>query len=314
MMAPRGFDRYMVVVGAGRNRKFARLTDSERCAHFLGVLSVAAQSPRRGYLLISEQEEAGPEEIATEAGVSVKVAKNTMAKLMRVGVLERDEEVGAWFVHDWDDVNPSPGAERTKRWRDAQTSPDRHTSVTKDVSNGHGSVTETSQKASRERHANITEPSPEVKKLEVKKLKPSSETSSPKNARRRAPRQLVDQNVLPPMTGELHHAAHVSLGILRDVWALRGGLEPTLRGVGLAVAAFPDRDHVDVARRVEHWLIAGNGREADCGDIVQRFRRFLKGTAATKPGQPAPAAENGTVVPLSRRERLVNDRNRFIDH
>lgn len=141
----RKFDRYMVVVGAGRNRKFARLTDSERCAHFLGVLSVAAQSPRRGYLLVTDGEEAGPEEIASEAGVTVKVAESTMSKLMRVGVLKRDDDVGAWFVHDWNDVNPSPGAERTRRWRDASG----------DVS-GDGAVT-------NGRHTNVTETSPEVR-------------------------------------------------------------------------------------------------------------------------------------------------------
>lgn len=89
------------------------------------------------------------------------------------------------------------------------------------------------------------------------------------------------------MPGELHHAAHLSLSILRGVHEQRGGLEPTLRGVGLAIVAFPDRDHVEIARRVEHWLIAGNGREADCGDIVARFRKFLKGTAASSPHRPS---------------------------
>lgn len=142
MMAPRGFDRYMVRIGAGRNRKFVRFTDSERCAHFLGVLSIAAQAPIRGYLLVAIGREAGPEEIANEAGggVTVRVARTAVEKLSQVGVLERDEDVGAWRVHHWDDLNPSPGAERTRRWRDTQAS----------------------HIASPTRHASVTNPSPEV--------------------------------------------------------------------------------------------------------------------------------------------------------
>jgi predicted DNA-binding transcriptional regulator len=116
-----GYNRYMVVVGAGRHAKFARLTDAERCAHFLGVLSVAAQSPIRGYLLIGE-EEAGADEIAREAAVTRRQAQSAIEKLKRVGVLQRDGTVGAWFVHDWSDVNPEPksdpaGAKRQAAYR-----------------------------------------------------------------------------------------------------------------------------------------------------------------------------------------------------
>ena len=81
-MAARKFDRYMVVIGAGRNRKFARFTDSERCAHFLGVLAIAAQAPVRGYLLV-ENDEAGAEEVAEEAGVSKRVIRRPVNDGMR---------------------------------------------------------------------------------------------------------------------------------------------------------------------------------------------------------------------------------------
>ena len=141
-MAPRGYDRYMIVVGAGRNRKFVRLTDSERCAHFLGVLSIAAQSPRRGYLLISDGEEAGAEEVANEAAVPLRAARGAMDKLKRLGVLIRDEEVSAWRVRDWDEINPPPGTstERVRRYRANQ----RNASAT---GNGTPSVSEALQSA-----------------------------------------------------------------------------------------------------------------------------------------------------------------------
>lgn len=109
----------MLVLGAGRNRKFARLTDSERCAHFLGVLAIAAQSPIRGYLLVEGEMEAGAEEVASEAGVPVKVAESALAKLKRVGVLKRDGDQGAWWVHDWWEVNPEPRPDPTNAVRQA---------------------------------------------------------------------------------------------------------------------------------------------------------------------------------------------------
>ncbi len=109
----------MVVAGAGNHVKFARLTDSERCAHFLGVLSIAAQSPIRGCLLVGDQE-ADAVEIAHEAGVSVKVAKSALVKLKDRGILERDDELGCWRVHDWDDVNPAPKVDATSAERQAR--------------------------------------------------------------------------------------------------------------------------------------------------------------------------------------------------
>lgn len=121
-MASSKFQCYMVKVGAGRHAKFARLTDGERVAHFLGVLSIAAQSPIRGYLLVGDHA-AGAEEIASEASVSRRTAQSTIDKLTKVGVLEHDDDLGAWFVHDWADVNPEPkkdatAAERQRRHRE----------------------------------------------------------------------------------------------------------------------------------------------------------------------------------------------------
>ena len=117
-MAPRGFDRYMIVIGAGVHPKFGGLTDSERCAYFLGVLAVAATARPRGCLLAGAQP-AGQREVARLAGVSEKVALTAIEKLIAVGVLEHDDERQCWRVHDWIDVNrePASSAERMARLR-----------------------------------------------------------------------------------------------------------------------------------------------------------------------------------------------------
>ncbi|MDE2468899.1 MAG: hypothetical protein KGL35_09180 [Bradyrhizobium sp.] len=126
-MSPQVFDRYMVQHGIGRNRKLHGLTDSEFRAHMAGVLSLASQSPVRGYLLIVAGVEVTAEDVANEAGgkVTARVAAAALQKLKDRGVLEWSEEVGAWYVHDWHDLNPGPredrtNAERQQRFRDRQ--------------------------------------------------------------------------------------------------------------------------------------------------------------------------------------------------
>lgn len=114
-MARRLFDRYMIALGIGRNDKLAGLTDSEFRAHVVGVLAIAAKSPVRGYLLVAEGVEATAEHIANQAGgkVTRRIAQSAMDKLVDVGVLLRDDEMDAWRVHDWDEVNPPPKRDET---------------------------------------------------------------------------------------------------------------------------------------------------------------------------------------------------------
>jgi 5-methylcytosine-specific restriction endonuclease McrA len=103
----RKFDCFMLHVGAGTNEKLAILTDAEYRAHVSGILAVAATAPVRGRLLVGDME-AEPIQIAKKAGVSVKVAQSAIRKMQRVGVLYRDEELGCWAVHDWEQLNPEP--------------------------------------------------------------------------------------------------------------------------------------------------------------------------------------------------------------
>lgn len=121
-MSPRRFDRFMVDVEVGRSLKLARLTVPERLCHIVGVLAVAAKAPVRGCLLVGEHE-ASAAEIALQASVTLGVAKSTLVKLQDVGVLERDEELACWRVHDWVEYNPEPrhdatNTERQRRYRE----------------------------------------------------------------------------------------------------------------------------------------------------------------------------------------------------
>lgn len=118
-MSPRDFDRYMVAFGAARHVKFRRLTIPERHAFFLGVLSIAGQSPMRGCLLVGSLK-AEAADVAQEADVHVRVAQAAMDKLREVGVIYFDEDLGCERVHDFEDWNPAPKIDRTSAARQAR--------------------------------------------------------------------------------------------------------------------------------------------------------------------------------------------------
>jgi hypothetical protein len=151
-MSPRKFDRFMVDVHIASNPKLSRLTVPERWCHVAGILSLAALAPVRGHLLIGD-DPATAEDIAKRAGVSAAVAKSTVAKLKKVGVLEHNSEFGCDCVHDFDDWNPPPrtdntARERAQRYRDRKASRDDITRASRrddrDVTAArNGSVTQT---------------------------------------------------------------------------------------------------------------------------------------------------------------------------
>lgn len=256
-MAPHGFNKYFIVIGAGRNKKFVRLTDSERCAHVFGILSLAAQSPRRGYLLITDGEEVAAEEISNEAGggVTVKVAQAALAKLKRLGVLQRDDEAGAWFVHDWWDVNPDPRVDSTNAERQARYR--ANSKADSNASNGSSNATVTA--------SNAGEVEVEVE-VEGEVEKPATQA-----ARKRA-RAPIDQTKRPDdFPDALVEIGKQVLSILHKIWDARGGIEPQARNVGLAIMRNDRADHLAVARELDQYMTSGGGLKLRCGDITQRY-------------------------------------------
>jgi hypothetical protein len=148
-MARKKFDCFMLHVNAGTNEKLATLSDSEYRAHVSGILAIAATAPVRGRLLVGEME-AEPVQIARKAGVTPQAAASALEKLKKVGVLERDEELDCWVVHDWGELNPEPkkdatAAERQRRYRERRTA-QRNAPVTP-------GVTPLSRRNARDDHA-----------------------------------------------------------------------------------------------------------------------------------------------------------------
>lgn len=140
-MTRRGFDKFMVESQIGTNRKLRRLPVVQRWVYVAGVLALAAQSPMRGSLLITDGEPVTDEDVAEEATVSVKDARAALASFRRLGMLERDQD-GVEWVHDWDKINPDPrpsdSPEETRKRKRAQRLRERE-------SRGHSNVTHLSR-------------------------------------------------------------------------------------------------------------------------------------------------------------------------
>jgi hypothetical protein len=133
-MTRRKFDRFMVDVELGSNAKVGRFTDAEFRCLVTGVWALAAKADPRGSLIVAGAPATAPD-VARQARCSVKIAQATLKRMRNLGMLDGDAK-----VHDWDELNPSPGAERSRRWRHknvtqsvAQTSRDRHANVTQNV-------------------------------------------------------------------------------------------------------------------------------------------------------------------------------------
>lgn len=114
----RGYDSILVYAKLGSDRKFRRLTPAERWCALAGVWAIAAQSPIRGYLLITEDEPASEQDYATEANVTLAVARATVKKMRSLKMIERDEEMRAEHVHDWHEHQKDPKPSDSKEaWR-----------------------------------------------------------------------------------------------------------------------------------------------------------------------------------------------------
>jgi len=138
---------------------------------------------------------------------------------------------------------------------------------------------------------------PDKKRGEEKDL---ADARSP-GARSRA-RRAVDQDALPDGLAP-HLAARIPalLAVLGEVQGQRGGNVPTVRGVGLAVKAYPRRDHMAVMRELEYWALAGKGQRKPVSDWGATYRTFLSNAADADPIRVA--AGTAPVSAMSERER-----------
>lgn len=119
-----------------------------------------------------------------------------------------------------------------------------------------------------------------------------SEQSSDKAGRRST---VADQDQLPADFPEhLAAPAAASLTKLTALWGERGGNAPTLRGVGLALRRFPDRDHQTVLAELEHWALAGRGARQTIKDWPRTLATFLERAPVGRPAHLRPVGGTGT--------------------
>lgn len=110
----------------------------------------------------------------------------------------------------------------------------------------------------------------------------------------------VDPNALPAdFPAELVPVAEQVLAKLERLQAERGGNEPTLRGVGLAIINHSNRDHVAVAGDLEHWATVGRGQARAIHDWPKQYGNFL---AKATPGTPT---RTGLTAAERREQRLA---------
>lgn len=99
---------------------------------------------------------------------------------------------------------------------------------------------------------------------------------------------------------ELESAAIEAGKVLKRTALTRGQSKPVTRAaVGHAVLTYSDRDHVQVAREVEGWLLHGKGARKPCADVVARYRNFL----ANADPRPAPPLAGNVAALHGRRGR-----------
>lgn len=101
--------------------KIRRLTPAQRWL-WSAVLGAARQSPRAGWLLLTERVPMVLQDLAELAGMSLKDVEAGVARMVELGILEWDVSVPAWFVpkfgdrqYETDDSTQRSRRHRTKR-------------------------------------------------------------------------------------------------------------------------------------------------------------------------------------------------------
>lgn len=269
-MSPRnGFDRFMVDLEVGHNLKLSDLTPGERYVFLAGVLPIAAKSPIRGALMIGKSP-ATAAHVARQAETTVKMAGAALEKLRAADMLELDPDLGAEWVHDFEDWNPPPKRDNTAAERQR-----RHRENARKSAN----VTSVSRRDSHDGHArdveNVT-PTEEKRKEETP-LPPDGGTKRPRLKSVPNPDAYPDD-----LAVALHSTADAVVVILQRVAAAMGAKVVTRAAVGRALVSFPGRDHVEVASDVEHYWVFGQGAGKKRHDAVLTYRNRLSTSAVVQ--------------------------------
>lgn len=289
-MSPRAFDRVMVHIEIAHHLKLRKLTNAEWKAFLLGVLPIAAKSDIRGALMVG-REPATADDIAHQARVSTRVARGALSKLHAVGMLDHDEDLGADWVHDFDEWNPEPKADSTAAERAA-----RYRQKQKAKRDGNGSSRRASRRDARDDHGNVTPP--EVEGEEKTPPTPVTGGVTDKDFDEAKERLASEADSLPDDLPEALHGAARSVHerLLRLHTVKPKSLRPPLAAVGRVLLSMPDRDHVAVADDVEHYWTFGPGQNKSMRDVVATYRNRLTTAPIVAAGQNGTADDHEAFV------------------
>ncbi|HTA98696.1 MAG TPA: hypothetical protein VK730_13770 [Solirubrobacteraceae bacterium] len=210
------------------------------------------------------------------------------------------------LVHDFLDFHPSSAQLQARREKDARRKAEER-GETEDVQHGQDTDTRgTPQSVHDVSSRTLTRTgAPAPAGLGWAGLKEERDNSQGKDkvdagARRSKP---VDPDSLPAdFPTNLVAVADQALVRLLRLQSERGGNVPTRRGVGLAIAAWPDRDHLRVVGELEHWATAGAGARRDIRDWATTLRNFLEKNVPSAPSRVPKLSGAGTDALRSSRE------------
>lgn len=150
-MAPPRKPWFRFYAEACHDRKLRRLTPAQRWL-WVAVLAAASQSPIRGYLLVSEREPMGAEDLADLAAMPVRDVAAALPLFEKVGMLHHDEAVDAWCVTNWDarQFESDSSTERSGKHRAMQRARNGDATLHQRSSNGGRNGTATRPEAEAE--------------------------------------------------------------------------------------------------------------------------------------------------------------------
>ena len=141
------------------DRKIRRLSIEHRWL-WICVLCEARRSPVEGWLLVSEREPLTVDDLADVSTLKPKVVQAGLNKFLELGMLEKDEEIGAFRVEAWSarQRQSDTSTDRVRAWRAARNKALKDDSngvetVSSRFGNGDETALETRQKTEQEDRA-----------------------------------------------------------------------------------------------------------------------------------------------------------------
>lgn len=217
----------------------------------------------------------------------VDVVRSVVARAVELEALKDFEETGRTFTCRISgftrDQERALATTRKQRQRDRESQPDEPNQDDAESVTPRDTVTTQRDGVTPEGDMSRFVTSREEESREESSLR-SDTARTARDQREKQPSRAVDQDQLPDdLPPQLVPIAAQVLQRLVALYDQRGGYRPTLRGVGLALRRFPERDHLAVVADLEHWSTAGRGQNQQPKDWARTFASFLEKAPAARP-------------------------------